>query len=134
MRIALIGWRYRPEGSICRCLQNDERVTLLLCTRSPSVLGKLARQYRIGECFTEVDALLASRPDAVMIHAATAVHGKLAELCLRAGIPTFVDKPLCDNAGEVEALANLAIARDCPLFGASNRRYCPPWPPHAASR
>jgi virulence factor len=28
-----------------------------------------------------------------MIHAATAVHGKLAELCLRAGIPTFVDKP-----------------------------------------
>ncbi|MNT09500.1 putative oxidoreductase YceM [compost metagenome] len=72
-----------------------------------------------------MDALLASRPDAVMIHAATAVHGKLAEQCLRAGIPTFVDKPLCDNAAEVEALANLAMAQDCPLFVGFNRRYLP---------
>lgn len=125
MRIALIGLGDIARKAYLPLLANDERVTPLLCTRSPSVLGKLARQYRIGECFTEVDALLASRPDAVMIHAATAVHGKLAELCLRAGIPTFVDKPLCDNAGEVEALANLAIARDCPLFVGFNRRYLP---------
>lgn len=90
MRIALIGLGDIARKAYLPLLANDERVTPLLCTRSPSVLGKLARQYRIGECFTEVDALLASRPDAVMIHAATAVHGKLAELCLRAGIPTFV--------------------------------------------
>jgi virulence factor len=32
-----------------------------------------------------------------MIHAATAVHLELAAQCLRAGIPTFVDKPLCDT-------------------------------------
>ena len=88
-------------------------------------MDKLARQYRIAECFTELGDLLASRPDAVMIHAATAVHGKLAEQCLRAGIPTFVDKPLCDNAAEVEALANLAIAKGCPLFVGFNRRYLP---------
>ena len=134
MRIALIGLGDIARKAYLPLLETTSESPLLLCTRSPSVLGKLARQYRIGECFTEVDALLASRPDAVMIHAATAVHGKLAELCLRAGIPTFVDKPLCDNAGEVEALANLAIARDCPLFVGFNRRYRPPWPPHAVSR
>jgi virulence factor len=88
-------------------------------------LDKLARQYRIAECFTEVDALLASRPDAVMIHVATAVHFALVRQCLQAGIPTFVDKPLCDSAAEVEALANLAMAQDCPLFVGFNRRYLP---------
>ncbi|GAA0453694.1 Gfo/Idh/MocA family oxidoreductase [Aeromonas salmonicida subsp. achromogenes] len=125
MRIALIGLGDIAQKAYLPLLASDERVTPLLCTRNPAVLGKLARQYRIPECFTDVDALLGSRPDAVMIHAATAVHGKLAEQCLRAGIPTFVDKPLCDNAAEVEALANLAMAQDCPLFVGFNRRYLP---------
>lgn len=70
-------------------------------------------------------ALLASRPDRLMIHAATAVHRELAEQCLRAGIPTFVDKPLCDNLAKAEALANLAIAQNCVLFTGFNRRYLP---------
>ncbi|MEZ6952179.1 MULTISPECIES: Gfo/Idh/MocA family protein [unclassified Aeromonas] len=125
MRIALIGLGDIAQKAYLPLIASDERVTPLLCTRSPQVLGKLARQYRIAECFTEVDALLGSRPDAVMIHAATSVHFALAEQCLRAGIPTFVDKPLCDNAAEVEALANLAIAQDCPLFVGFNRRYLP---------
>ena len=125
MRIALIGLGDIAQKAYLPLLASDERVTPLLCTRNPQVLGRLGRQYRTPELFTEVDALLASRPDAVMIHAATAVHGKLAEQCLRAGIPTFVDKPLCDNAAEVEALANLALAQDCPLFVGFNRRYLP---------
>ncbi|WP_265421107.1 Gfo/Idh/MocA family protein [Aeromonas salmonicida] len=125
MRIALIGLGDIAQKAYLPLLASDERVTPLLCTRNPAVLGKLSRQYRIPECFTDVDALLGSRPDAVMIHAATAVHGKLAEQCLRAGIPTFVDKPLCFHFAEVEALANLAMAQDCPLFVGFNRRYLP---------
>ncbi|MGY3894796.1 Gfo/Idh/MocA family protein [Aeromonas enterica] len=125
MRIALIGLGDIAQKAYLPLIASDERVTPLLCTRSQDVLGKLARQYRIPECFTEVDGLLASRPDAVMIHAATAVHREIAEQCLRAGIPTFVDKPLCDNAAEVEVLANLAISQDCPLFVGFNRRYLP---------
>ena len=100
MRIALIGLGDIAQKAHLPLLASDERVTLLLCTRSPSVLGKLARQYRIAECFTELGDLLASRPDAVMIHATTSVHFALAEQCLRAGIPTFVDKPLCFDYAE----------------------------------
>ncbi|MGZ8066854.1 Gfo/Idh/MocA family protein [Aeromonas salmonicida] len=125
MRIALIGLGDIARKAYLPLLASDERVTPLLCTRNPAVLGKLSRQYRIPECFTDVDALLGSRPDAVMIHAATAVHSELAEQCLRAGIPTFVDKPLCFHFAEVEALANLAMAQDCPLFVGFNRRYLP---------
>ncbi|MGY3871320.1 Gfo/Idh/MocA family protein [Aeromonas crassostreae] len=125
MRIAMIGLGDIAQKAYLPLLASDERVTPLLCTRNPVVLDKLARQYRVAECFTEVDALLASRPDAVMIHAATSVHRTLAEQCLRAGIPTFVDKPLCDNLGEAEGLANLALAQDCPLFVGFNRRYLP---------
>lgn len=125
MRIALIGLGDIAQKAYLPLLASDERVTPLLCTRSPEVLDKLSRQYRIPECFTEVDGLLASRPDAVMIHAATAVHFELAVQFLRAGIPTFVDKPLCFDYAEVEALANLALAQDCPLFVGFNRRYLP---------
>lgn len=125
MRIALIGLGDIAQKAYLPLLASDERVTPLLCTRSPAVLDKLSRQYRIAECFTEVDALLASRPDAVMIHAATSVHFALARQCLQAGIPTFVDKPLCFDYAEVEALANLAMAQDCPLFVGFNRRYLP---------
>ena len=69
MRIAMIGLGDIAQKAYLPLLASDQRVTPLLCTRNPEVLGKLARQYRIPECFTEVDALLASRPDAVMIHA-----------------------------------------------------------------
>lgn len=125
MRIALVGLGDIAQKAYLPLLASDERITPQLCTRSPAVLGKLARQYRIAECFTDVDGLLASRPDAVMIHAATSVHFALARQCLQAGIPTFVDKPLCFDYAEVEALANLAMAQDCPLFVGFNRRYLP---------
>ncbi|WP_330540892.1 Gfo/Idh/MocA family oxidoreductase [Aeromonas hydrophila] len=125
MRIALVGLGDIAQKAYLPLLTSDERVTPLLCTRNPAVLDKLARQYRIAECFTELGDLLASRPDAVMIHAATAVHLELAAQCLRAGIPTFVDKPLCDTFAGVEELANLALAQNRPLFVGFNRRYLP---------
>jgi virulence factor len=125
MRIALVGLGDIAQKAYLPLIASDERVTPLLCTRNPAVLDKLARQYRIAECFTELGDLLASRPDAVMIHAATAVHLELATQCLRAGIPTFVDKPLCDTLAGVEELANLALAQDYPLFVGFNRRYLP---------
>ncbi|UAK71342.1 Gfo/Idh/MocA family protein [Aeromonas enteropelogenes] len=125
MRIALIGLGDIAQKAYLPLLASDERITPLLCTRSPSVLEKLARQYRVAECFTEVAALLASRPDGVMIHAATAVHSEIAQQCLRAGISTFVDKPLCDNLADAEGLANLAVAQNCALFTGFNRRYLP---------
>ncbi|WP_421173461.1 Gfo/Idh/MocA family protein [Aeromonas dhakensis] len=125
MRIALVGLGDIAQKAYLPLLTSDERVTPLLCTRNPAVLDKLVRQYRIAECFTELGDLLASRPDAVMIHAATAVHLELAAQCLRAGIPTFVDKPLCDTFAGVEELANLALAQNRPLFVGFNRRYLP---------
>ncbi|EHK5439667.1 Gfo/Idh/MocA family oxidoreductase [Aeromonas hydrophila] len=125
MRIALVGLGDIAQKAYLPLLASDERVTPLLCTRNPAVLDKLACQYRIAECFTELGDLLASRPDAVMIHAATAVHLELAAQCLRAGIPTFVDKPLCDTLAGVEELANLALAQNRPLFVGFNRRYLP---------
>ncbi|MGL5335075.1 MAG: Gfo/Idh/MocA family protein, partial [Enterovibrio sp.] len=125
MRIAMIGLGDIAQKAYLPLLASDARITPLLCTRNLAVLERLARQYRVAESFTDVAALLTSRPDGVMIHAATAAHRKLAEQCLRAGIPTFVDKPLCDNFAEVEALANLAVAQNCALFVGFNRRYLP---------
>ena len=125
MRIALIGLGDIAQKAYLPLLAADARVTPLLCTRHPETLAHLGRQYRIPELFTDLDALLAARPDAVMIHAATSAHSELARATLGAGIPTFVDKPLCDSADQAERLCELALARNCPLFVGFNRRYLP---------
>nr|WP_226972784.1 gfo/Idh/MocA family oxidoreductase [Vibrio sp. S234-5] len=44
---------------------------------------------------------------------------------LQHGIATFVDKPLADNAKEVEALYELAIRQQQPLYVGFNRRHIP---------
>lgn len=125
MRIALVGLGDIARKAYLPLLACDERVTPLLCTRDGATLATLARRYRVSETYSSYRALLAAHPDAVMIHAATPAHAPLAEAALQAGIPVFVDKPLCDSAAGVERLAELAMQRDLPLFVGFNRRYLP---------
>jgi virulence factor len=100
-------------------------ITPLLCTRNEKVLHSLAHKHRIKETFTSLDALIAARPDAAMIHTATDGHLSVAKPLLDAGIPVFVDKPVSDSLAETDELFALARQRDVALFVGFNRRYAP---------
>lgn len=100
-------------------------ITPLLCTRNERVLEELAVKYRIKDTFTDLAALIASRPDAAMIHTATDGHFSVAKQLLEAGIPVFVDKPVSNSLAETEALFAIAQERDVAMFVGFNRRYAP---------
>lgn len=125
MRIAMIGLGDIACKAYLPVVASHADITPILCTRNSARLAQLMQQYRIGESCTDVNALFALKPDAVMIHSNTESHAHLATQCLNAGIPTFIDKPLSYHLSECEALLNLAAQKNIPVAVGFNRRCAP---------
>ncbi|WP_394202462.1 Gfo/Idh/MocA family protein [Shewanella waksmanii] len=125
LTIALVGLGDIAQKAYLPVLANHPLVEPILCTRNPQVLAQLQRQYRITQGHSNLDSLLAIKPDAVMIHSATASHFALAQACLEANIATFVDKPLCDNAEQCQRLVDTAKQHNTLLYVGFNRRFAP---------
>ncbi|WP_242203793.1 Gfo/Idh/MocA family protein [Aestuariivivens insulae] len=124
-RIALIGLGGIAQKAYLPIMANHAKVTPVLCTRNEAVLKTLANKYRIAEYYTNVDTLIKSLPDAAMVHTATESHYTIIKSLLIAGIPVFVDKPICYTLSETEELLNLAIQIQTPLYVGFNRRFAP---------
>ncbi|MGB3801345.1 MAG: Gfo/Idh/MocA family oxidoreductase [Lewinella sp.] len=125
LRIALIGLGDIAEKAYLPLMTAHAGIKPILCTRDEEHLARLAGQYRVAETYSSVDTLIGHRPDAAMVHAATDAHAKIVAPLLEAGIPVFVDKPVCDSLVATEKLINLARKRRTPLFVGFNRRYAP---------
>ena len=125
MKIALLGLGDIAHKAYLPLLSTWPNVELVLCTRSEAVLQDVARQFRVTDVCTDYRELMAFGIDAVMIHAATAVHAPLAEYFLQHGCPVFVDKPLADSYATCEQLYDLAQRRNVPLYVGFNRRHLP---------
>lgn len=89
-------------------------------------LPDIARQVAEEQGFTvadDMDALLASKPDGLIITTATNAHAELIHRGIEAGIPTFCEKPvaldLATTIGVVEAQATSGV----PVQMGFNRRF-----------
>ncbi|MFH4665115.1 Gfo/Idh/MocA family oxidoreductase [Vibrio cidicii] len=125
MKIAIIGLGDIAQKAYLPVICQRAGIELVFCTRNAQTLAQLAQQYRVTEVCQDYRQLLEMKMDAVMIHAATQIHYEIAAFFLQHGIATFVDKPLADNAREVEALYELAIRQQQPLYVGFNRRHIP---------
>ena len=125
LRIALIGLGDIAQKAYLPIIANHKNIQPILCTRNPTVLAQIQAQYRIDEVYNDIQELIASKPDAVMIHTSTESHFSIAQACLQAGIATFIDKPLSYNIEECEALVSLAQTNNLPLYIGFNRRFAP---------
>lgn len=125
IRIALIGLGDIAQKAYLPIIANHAEIQPILCTRNPDTLARLQNKYRVDEAYSDINALIANKPDAVMIHTATASHFSIAHQCLTAGIATFVDKPLSFNLEECEVLVALAKANNVPFYVGFNRRFAP---------
>ncbi|KLV07318.1 oxidoreductase [Photobacterium aquae] len=130
MKIALIGLGDIAQKAYLPVLMHRMDVEWVLCSRQPKVVELLARQYRISQVATDYRQLPSMGVDAVMVHSATVSHYEIAHYFLNAGIPVFVDKPLCDTYEECDALYDLAEKKKQPLFVGFNRRYIPLYQQH----
>jgi virulence factor len=124
-RIALTGLGDIAQKAYLPLVCQHPQITPVLCSRNSAVLNRLTRQYRIDEVYDDFAAMLASKPDAVMLHSSTHSHFPLAEAVLNAGIALFIDKPVCDSLAQAEQLLDLALTRDLPLVVGFNRRFAP---------
>ena len=125
MHIAMIGLGDIACKAYLPIVASHGNVTPILCTRNTQTLERLASQYRIADCYTNITELLIARPDAVMIHTATESHGSIARQFLDAGIPVFVDKPLSYQLDETEELLEVAAGNNTSLTLGFNRRFSP---------
>lgn len=84
--------------------------------RDPSYVGSFCEEYDAqrysctSEMVDDIDA-------AMVLTANWETHRPLAEQFLKAGVPTFVDKPLTGSLTDLRALER--AAEDAPLFGGS---------------
>ena len=125
MKIALLGLGDIAQKAYLPLMSAMQGITPLLCTRDAAVLQRLQQQYRISEGYTDLNQLIAARPDAVMIHSSTTSHFAVASQLLKAGIAVFVDKPISYQLHECEQLLSLAERKNLPFFVGFNRRYVP---------
>ncbi|WP_242156229.1 Gfo/Idh/MocA family protein [Aestuariivivens sediminis] len=124
-RMGLIGLGSIAQKAYLPIITNHPKIAPVFCTRNVKVLNTLADTYRVGECYTDIDTLIKSRPHAAMVHTSTESHYKIVKALLTHRIPVFVDKPICYTLKETEALLDLAIATQTPLCVGFNRRYAP---------
>ncbi len=125
MRIAIVGIGDIAQKAYLPILTQLNDVELIFCTRNNATLQKLALQYRVTTLYQDYRQLSKANIDAVMIHSSTVSHPEIAAYFLQQGIPTFVDKPLADNAFDCEKLYELAQAKQVPLYMGFNRRFIP---------
>lgn len=125
LRIALVGLGDIAQKAYLPIVANHANIEPILVTRKQDVLQQLVETYRIKERYASIDSVLLAKPDGVMIHSATPSHFELVKACLKAGIATFVDKPLSLEIDECRELVGLARAQQTPLVLGMNRRFAP---------
>lgn len=97
---------------------------LVVADPLPGVAAQTAA--RLGcESADTVDALLAGRPDAVVIAAPTEAHPELLIAAVTAGIPTFCEKPVASSPAAAEPILQRLAGSDVPVQIGYPRRFDP---------
>ena len=111
-RVALLGAGYIADWH-AQALQSVEGVELVaVCDRLESKAEALARKFGIPSVYGSLDAMLAAEKiDAVHVLTPPDRHFESARTVLEAGVNVFLEKPMCDNAADCNALVQLAEHR-----------------------
>ena len=76
--------------------------------------------------FDALDELIeAVQPDGIILATPTTLHVAQGRLCVDAGIPVLIEKPLANNLAEGEALVKHAEAANVPVLVGHHRRFNP---------
>lgn len=125
MKIGIIGLGDIAKKAYLPVLSEKEGIELVLCTRNPETLNRLAAKYRIEEKVQTVEELAATGIDAAIVSAATEAHVELAEVLLQNKISVYIDKPISMDFHETERIHQLAKDSGKIAMVGFNRRFIP---------
>ena len=111
-RVALLGAGYISDWH-AQALQSVNGVELVaVCDRFQAKAQALARKFGIAKVYGSLEEMLAAEKlDAVHILTPPDRHFDAARTLLEAGIDVFLEKPMCADAADCEALVQLAVQR-----------------------
>ncbi|MFC8839473.1 Gfo/Idh/MocA family protein [Streptomyces griseoincarnatus] len=127
MKVGCIGLGDIAQKAYLPVLAVQPGVELHLQTRTPATLERVGDSLHLpaAQRHAGLDALIAAGLDAAFVHAPTDVHPQVVTRLLKAGVPTYVDKPLAYELADSERLVALAEERGVSLAVGFNRRQAP---------
>lgn len=106
-----------PEVELVGCVDSDPRALATL----QAVSSISSRQ-----CFASLDeALVATKPDAVLVSTTLAGHAHLTQAALESGMHVLVEKPFTETLECARELVELAAAKGVALMVSQNYRFFP---------
>jgi predicted dehydrogenase len=122
--IALIGAGFIGRMHAQRIAQRTDLKLVAVVDWSDSARQWAAQQHLAS--YADTASMLAkAKPAAVIVATPNATHLGVGEMCLRAGVPVLMEKPIASSVLEAERLC--AVARECgvPLLVGHQRRHSP---------
>lgn len=123
-------WGILATGGIARLFTNDLKLNgftvQAVGSRSQQSADAFAAEFEIPTAHGSYEALVAD-PDVDVIYVSTPhpMHASNAMLALEAGKHVLIEKPFAVNAGEAQAIADLARAKGVLVLEAMWTRYLP---------
>ncbi len=127
IRVALVGPGNFAKETLIPLFRTMGGFTLRWVVSSdPLHARQVAQRYRIARYGTDILSVLEdSETDLVVISTPNNLHFPMVLQAIRAGKPTFVEKPLCIKPEELDKLEKASLEFGTPIFVGFNRRYAP---------
>lgn len=100
-------------------------IEVIPCTRKAETVKEVMAQYHLRTGMTDLDELIAEKPDMIFLCSATEAHYEQAVKIIEAKIPLHIDKPVTLSYDETKALVDLAKRHKTRVMVGFNRRYVP---------
>lgn len=122
MRIAILG-AGRIGLAHVATLQRQSGISELLIADLDPARARAAAASVGSASAGSIDEAFLSRPDGIVIAAPTAAHAELIVRSVRAGIPTFCEKPLAESLASTLAVVKEVESHDVPVQIGFQRRF-----------
>ena len=124
LKVAVVGGGNIAQQHLPVLRDIPEAHVATLVETNPQVLEETANRFDIPDRWpSHADLLEADRPDAVFVLVSVLQVASVAADFIRAGIPTFLEKPPGLYTGQTRELADLARQHGTPAMVGVNRRF-----------
>ena len=104
-------------------ISNHERVELYsVCDIRPEVMDRVSSETG-AKSAKNLDELMETKPDAILISSSTATHGEIVRECVASRIPFLCEKPLAQEMAIAEGIVRSVDACGLVAAVALNRRF-----------